>query len=775
MRHLLFAAALTCAVLGIWTDASLAGSAELLADAYQALKAPELDLARVAVVESLSLRRDVATFRLGKGTLCLMKPIPVMGDNRVTGAFFVGKGTFLYSPPTRIEKDQLARFFKKDTLEQDFSLLFLRFADSTATELEHKLSFGPGTLPARAFSEKEQCDKYILDPQNENLIDDLLADLLSDHADGFFYSHFAENLARPLFFIDNPRDVEEIRFQNRPEVTRRSHWRQTVNQFHRQRDCQSAADNVEERKDIVFPTHYQIEASIESDYLSAKALITCTVARDSVRVVSFEIDTLITVQAVLGPKGDSLPFVKETRSSDLVVFLNSPLNGGEKCTFAVTYKGNIIDRQWGGFYIRSSDLWYPRCGLPSRATYDLTFHTPAEYAFVSIGKKTEEKKEGRRRVSRWVQEIPAVNASFNLGPFKTHEVKVKGEPLVTVYMSEEAHKQIALALLAEEGIVSGKDMEKQVGADISNSVRFFSELFGPYPGERIFATEIPWAHGESFPGLIHLPLITFQVMGEQGSEEAFRAHEVAHQWWGASVGFKTYHDQWLSEGFAEYAGLWYLQWIRKNNKDFFKTLDQYRDEILGVRQYVLGSGAEAGPIWLGYRTSTTETPGDYALVVYKKGAYVLHMLRNLLIDLKTMNEDPFKEMLRDFYSTYKGEEASTEDFRRIAEKHAGVDLGWFFEQWVYGTDLPTYRFSYEAEPGPDGAYLVTCRVTQDGVPDEFRMYVPLTVSFPDGQCYRTRALIDRPQVEFKLPPLPLKPEKIVFNDFNSVLAKVVYE
>jgi glycosidase len=65
---------------------------------------------------------------------------------------------------------------------------------------------------------------------------------------------------------------------------------------------------------------------------------------------------------------------------------------------------------------------------------------------------------------------------------------------------------------------------------------------------------------------------------------------------------------------------------------------------------LFSSGQEAGPVWLGYRTQSSETEGDYWLVIYKKGAWVLHMLRNMLIDLNTMNEDAFENMLREFFS-----------------------------------------------------------------------------------------------------------------------------
>jgi aminopeptidase N len=79
----------------------------------------------------------------------------------------------------------------------------------------------------------------------------------------------------------------------------------------------------------------------------------------------------------------------------------------------------------------------------------------------------------------------------------------------------------------------------------------------------------------------------------------FRAHEVAHQWWGHGVQNGSYRDKWLSEGLAEFSALWYLQSERKHNDEYFKFLDQYRADIKTFQD-------DAGPIWIGYRSWTQD-------------------------------------------------------------------------------------------------------------------------------------------------------------------------
>jgi aminopeptidase N len=148
------------------------------------------------------------------------------------------------------------------------------------------------------------------------------------------------------------------------------------------------------------------------------------------------------------------------------------------------------------------------------------------------------------------------------------------------------------------------------------------------------------------------------------------------------------------------------------------------------------------------------------------------MLRILMLDLKTMNEDRFTQTMQDFYRSYEGKRASTADFRRVVEAHAGTDMAWFFDQWVYGTALPTYRVSYHTQRGDGGQYRVRLRVEQQGVPDTFLMYVPVTVDLGKDQVARVRVKVTGPVTELDLPPMPTEPKALRFNDLEGVLAEV---
>jgi aminopeptidase N len=132
-------------------------------------------------------------------------------------------------------------------------------------------------------------------------------------------------------------------------------------------------------------------------------------------------------------------------------------------------------------------------------------------------------------------------------------------------------------------------------------------------------------------------------------------------------------------------------------------------------------------------------------------------------------------MMRDFYQTHQGRRASTEDFRRTVERHTKADMGWFFDQWVHSSGIPTYRVGERIEPTGDGRFQVRLRVRQENVPDDFLAYVPVTLELGKDQKVRFRVKVKGPRTEVVLGPVPAKPREVRFNDLEGVLAEVKTE
>ena len=176
---------------------------------------------------------------------------------------------------------------------------------------------------------------------------------------------------------------------------------------------------------------------------------------------------------------------------------------------------------------------------------------------------------------------------------------------------------------------------------------------------------------------------------------------------------------------------------------------------------------------VGSRLATTETPFDYRLLVYKKGAYVLHMLRMMLADLETGEDTRFREMMRAFFADHQVDVASTVSFETAVTRTFGESMEWFFDQWVYGVDVPTYRPDLEvsATVDQDTPYVLHGTIRQEDVPSDFRMPVPIVVRFDDRPPVATRVWVQGDLTEVEI-PLPADAEEIEFNYQYGVLADV---
>jgi hypothetical protein len=576
----------------------------------------------------------------------------------------------------------------------------------------------------------------------------------------------------PMFFQVNPFLDEEVSLMRRHKRSVTTQYREIINQFPASKDFKKSKDSNKHFLDII---SYKIESTIEDNLdFSAVCTIDFKSRENRQNWITFKLFYELEVDSIIWEDGRSAHFNKLPENSNLWLYVRDKYLDGKQHWFTLYYHGDLLEKdQLGWINLRSSIYWYPRLDYRKKANFGLIFHTPSDYNFVSVGNLIQKHEKDDVLTTTWLTDEPIRNASFSLGKFEITNLDEEDLPEVTVYMSEYGHNQIGRQL-AQYGILSMSDAGERIAADVVNSLSLFQNLFGKINSKTINVTEIPDMHGEAFPGLVHLSWVTFQQIDYEGQDEIFRAHEVAHQWWGISVDFKTYHDQWLSEGFSEYCGLWYLLIVKEDSEMFFDVLEKWRDEIINNREYLFGSGQEAGPICLGYRTNSTATKGDYDLIIYKKGAFVLHMLRGMLLNLKTMNEDRFENMMKDYFKTYFGKSASTEDFLKIVSKHFGGDMSWFFDQYVYGTDIPLYEFAYKTERTKDDKYLITCRVVQKNVDENFKMYVPLKIILDDDRIARVRVEVTGKEKIFQLPLLPEEPDEIIFNDLESVLCEVDY-
>lgn len=486
--------------------------------------------------------------------------------------------------------------------------------------------------------------------------------------------------------------------------------------------------------------------------------------------------------------GEPVPFVRETHHRRLADDLHEPwvtivlprtVGPTEAFIIEIAYEGELIDyqRDRGSYILKDTLHWMPR-HPHSRGTLGsrmrLTYRVPERLRVASGSKLADEQVVDDTRIMCWVSPTPVGSMSFNMGRFSVTEVERDKPPRITVYGDRTRH-----------GFAPG-NREKTV-EDLTGALQTYSDYFGPYPYGSLRVTETPTYTGQAFPGLV---LLSFQAFGalHTGEAELFRAHEVAHQWWGVAVEFEDYRDQWLSEGFANYAAALYALSGMQREDQFLDILDAWRLDVLGEVNIGQGNGKhygfqpaairlsdghESGPLAVGYRLRSSETPYDYRLLVYEKGAFVLHMLRMMLVDLHSGDDEPFRRLMRGFVEDHLLVAATTAAFEVAATEAVGEPMNWFFDQWVHGVDIPTYRPDLEVARLIDSSdpFVLHGRIEQEDVPDGFRMPVPIIVRFADRPPTAHRIWVDAETVDVEI-PLPAEPTAVEFNYHHGVLAHV---
>lgn len=386
-----------------------------------------------------------------------------------------------------------------------------------------------------------------------------------------------------------------------------------------------------------------------------------------------------------------------------------------------------------------------------------------------VGNKQEEKAEKNVLVSSWATAQPTKMVGYSFGEFREERITREGAPDVVGFGSSS-------------GLVTG-NMVRNVAVDVSNALHFFKWYLGvDFPFPAMQATCIAGWHGQAFEGLLHLSQLTFDAE-HPGASELFRAHEAAHAMWGHLMGWKSYRDQWLSEAFAEYSAMLFVEAVMSKQGYFEEILQTYTNEQTGslkgafskfARPWNLGLRpdelAELGPIAAGRRAGTARMPMGYQMQAYDKGALVLHMMRTILRGM-SRDRDLFREVLQEFLRSYTGKEASTEDFRHLLEVKTGTSWQGFFDTWVYGTYVPSVEWSYEVGKAASGRPALTLEAKVEGVPEGFVQPVPVQVQLKDGKSGTFFVQLKAGKTTDTI-ELPEAPKKVVFAPRYALLARI---
>jgi hypothetical protein len=773
---------------------------------YQQLRSLTLSGESVSV-SNIALQRDAATFHLRSGTVCFVPAV----QGKVTGAVFVGDGNMVLDAPTPDERASLKLLTKEDQFSENFGQLVLRFTDSTYAELKKAGSPGSGSCDAGLLRDSQNVMRHgrML---KYNLEGRILEDLLGSASGGLFvaFVHGKRYNDKEIFFID-PNGAPEVAPEEVELMTYDASKQGVWASFH----LKGEGDDPANHRSQTGIVHQQLDVSIEkSANVQGRSVTTVIANRDGVRVIPFRLFSTLRVQSVSAPDGQPLGFIQEDKNddADFRVILPRALSAGQKYAVTIAYGGKdaVVNTGGGNYYPIARDDWYPNgpnLTLGDYASFDMTFRIPKGMKIAATGDLVSDQNDGGQNVTVWKSGPQAV-AGFNFGRFKMQENRIeKPDYLVQSYANEEPPDEVRSLLNYAQhdlptqgpheaesvalGNMSTVPLIKKALAEGTLSVQLYNEYFGPSAYKRLAITQqTACNYGQAWPELVWIPMCYFydttirHQLGmdyDRGYWKIVTPHEVAHQWWGHTVGFSSYRDQWMSEGFAEMSASLYLQMVEKNPQKFISFWNDERDLLL-ERDKEGWRAIDAGPVTMGYRMSNSRTgEGVTRRLIYPKGGYILHMVRMMMWDRRTGDEN-FKATMHDFVKTYTNQAATTEQFKAMVEKHMTPEmdltgnhkLDWFFDEYVYGTGFPTYKLDYTFEKDSSGDVVFGLKVTQSNVDDKFRMLIPIYLELADGHVVNLgRARVaGNTSVEQKVPLKGLKemPKRAMLNYFDDVLA-----
>ena len=786
---------------------------------WSAMASPSMDPAKSAHAENVEIVRDLVHITLTDGTIQFAQP----ANGIVFGAVFHGNGRLQADPPNPIEAQQLFLFTKQPKLDMPFTDATFSFTDGLLEEVAKQVKW-LGTGPA--------ADELYAKRQQER------EDLGAEYFPRLFKSVMSGDRKRTGYFLadlktkdkgwvevrDDAMQIEEIRVGRWAEVSGGKILDTWMNFPAGGRDPRHAYDDPAARQDFLIPNYKMATSVADNAELNATTEATVQPRYSGEVVLLFSLDSNLRVSSVKDGHGHTLEFLQARERKDrnqsygeyLAVTLAVPTQAGQNEQVVFQYGGKRVVRKVGdGNYFCESFGWYPAAFTGEqgvevfafRSDFDLTFRTPKKYSLIATGGKVSQTIDGGQLITNWKSEMPLAAAGFAFGDYKIYTEKA-GDVEVQVYANREPDdllKSIQRAFdnplddlvqgpggshtqMAAIGNLTPSALAKTIGIETSNTLRVFQSYFGPYPYKQIAVTNIIGSYGQGWPGLLYLSWVTFldstqrNAMGIRNQVQLtdfFRGHESSHQWWGHRVGWKSYHDQWLSEGFAEFSGKLYVQY-RQNLKE---SMTQFRKdkELLQTGDIHSHQVDSLGPIWMGRRIRSSETNGSsYQNLIYSKGAYVLQMLRSQLNDPR--NPDPehlFKETMQDYCKTFDNKPASTEDFKGIVEKHMtrSMDLDgnrkmdWFFNQYVYGTGIPQYSFHVAVEGTANGKSHLKGEITRTGVPETWKDVVPLYAHLGDRTVRLGVLSVTHPREPIDV-VIGGKIDRVSINDYEDLLAEI---
>lgn len=724
------------------------------------------DPERQFAVQNLTVRSEDLEVTFSQGTA-----VPIESELGLTGMVIVGTGQMTFLPRPAAERGQVRLFAGSDVLVAPIDAVYLRVH--------------PDDVAARGLAtglQPQPVDPRVLRRAREIFEEDAPRSFSLDLGD----------LSRELWFVLPPRGdfLAELRTRGRGHLTyvRSFTEAEDISLFERARgrdisryaslakEAQRGVTYDEDALSEVKVLDYDIDATIDPvrQFIDARARLTVRVQAAGVSTLSIRLAEPLTVTSAVSPRFGPLVHLRVRGRDSVLLNLPAPLQPGSEVVFAIAYSGRLpsqaVDQEAMGqdgfppppaplseqdYYLLSTkSYWYPQPETSNYASATLRLTLPADFTCVASGEPLEGFRSvvaaSGRPMRAWafrafepVRYLSVVAARFR--PVVAGTLPLVDEPSTPAVRPAEGSRQPGFRVreympfdqLATNG-VSGRRLT-ELSAWTADIFAFYRSKMGDAPYSRLTLAVVenatPGGHSPAATALVFHPRAGLASWRDDpasfdGFPEFFLAHELAHQWWGHGVGWANYHEQWLSEGFAQYFAALYAE-HKRGAPGMEQMLRQFREWTL--------EASPQGPISLGYRLG--QLKGDrrvFRALVYNKAAGVLHMLRRLLGD------EAFFDGLRRLYADRRLEKAGTAHVQAAFEAASGRPLGRFFEQWIGESRLPRVRVT-QAVTAQEAV------VTFEHLDGVFDLPVTVSLVYADGRVVEAVVPVTEQRVERRLP------------------------
>jgi hypothetical protein len=708
----------------------------------------------------------------------------------VTGLVLLGHGEMNFHPTPDTEKGQVRIYAGTETLESRFDAAFVRLGTYETHADPSVLKVRP--VDPRDLKRAEQVfreespksygvDLADLTRETWSILpgeDDFLAEIRTRRFDTLTYARSAGE-AEDISFFERRRHRNIAAYASKGKLLSRG-------RFYNEDDL-APFDVVD----------YDIDVTSipERQWIEGRAVMRLRVRAPSLGQLTIRLADSLVVRSVVSDQFGRLFSLRVMNQNAILVNLPATVLQDTEMTVTIEYSGRLepqaperetvmlqrdqayppaevddpfVSKPDPTFLYSNMSYWYPQSTVTDYATATIQITVPGTYGCVASGEQRSDSPQTIPPAAAGAQprKVYAFSAARPLRYFSFLVTKLNRADRWTVVFDDDSPldgmtKPAAPVVDAApykklDLIVETHPRESARGKGLAERavdvVQFYESIIGDSPYSAftlaVIETALPGGHSPGYFAVLNQPAANTGITWRNDPAsfaaypEFFLAHEVAHQWWGQAVGWRNYHEQWLSEGFAQYFAALYAQKFRGD--------DVFGGVIRQMRRWAVNE-SDQGPVYLGYRVGHIKNEGRaFRAVIYNKGAMVLHMLRRLVGD------DAFFKGLRRFYVDSRFTKAGTENFRKAMEAESGRPLERFFERWIYNSTLPRVTFSYRVEAssgpgGPNGSAGQTAVLHFEQTGDIFDFPLTVTLQYADRKPADVTIPITDKVVEMRVP------------------------